>query len=170
MSARWLFVDAVVNKVYRLDEIYHFPTVIDGEMSKELNGLFDDLFETYTSFHRLKGVKTTNMGTLYELTYAVQMKPDADEKKFLDELRCRNGNLEINIATFAAFIGYLKIIQHSLERRIEHVFFGIIPIDDEIKYRLSFLKLCKELDIELWFVPCIGNRAVDERVTREKAR
>ncbi len=46
MSARWLFVDAVINKVYRLDEIYHFPTVIDGEMSRELNGLFDDLFAT----------------------------------------------------------------------------------------------------------------------------
>ena len=58
-------------------------------------GAFDDLFKTYTKGAKLERVKTTNMGTLYELTYTVQMKKDADEKKFLDELRCRNGNLKI---------------------------------------------------------------------------
>ncbi len=58
-------------------------------------GAFDDLFKTYTRGAKLERVKTTNMGTLYELTYTVQMKKDADEKKFLDELRCRNGNLKI---------------------------------------------------------------------------
>lgn len=62
------------------------------------SGAFDDLFKAYTKGARLERVKTTNMGTLYELTYAVQMKPDADEKKFLDELRCRNGNLRIIFA------------------------------------------------------------------------
>lgn len=59
------------------------------------SGAFDDLFKEYTKGARLEKVKTTNMGTLYELTYYVQMKKDADEKKFLDELRCRNGNLRI---------------------------------------------------------------------------
>jgi len=59
------------------------------------SGAFDDLFQEYTKGARLEKVKTTNMGTLYELTYTVQMKKDADEKKFLDELRCRNGNLRI---------------------------------------------------------------------------
>ena len=56
---------------------------------------FDDLFETYTKEVKLVKVKTTNMGTLYELTYDVQMKNGVDEKKFMDELRCRNGNLNI---------------------------------------------------------------------------
>ncbi len=58
-------------------------------------GAFDDLFKEYTKEAKLERVKTTNMGTLYELTYHVQMKADADEKKFLDEIRCRNGNLRI---------------------------------------------------------------------------
>ncbi len=40
-------------------------------------------------------VKTTNMGTMYELTYQVYMKKDADEKAFMDELRMRNGNFNI---------------------------------------------------------------------------
>jgi len=61
-------------------------------------GAFDDLFKEYTKGARLEKVKTTNMGTLYELTYSVQMKPDANEKKFMDELRCRNGNLRIILA------------------------------------------------------------------------
>lgn len=59
------------------------------------SGAFDDLFEEYTKGATLERVKTTNMGTLFELTYQVQLKPDADEKKFIDELRCRNGNLKI---------------------------------------------------------------------------
>ena len=59
------------------------------------SGAFDDLFKEYTKGATLEKVKTTNMGTLFELTYRIQMKPDADEKKFIDELRCRNGNLKI---------------------------------------------------------------------------
>lgn len=62
------------------------------------SGAFDDLFKEYTKGARLEKVKTSNMGTLYELTYSVQMKADADEKKFMDELRCRNGNLRIIMA------------------------------------------------------------------------
>ncbi|MDD5899958.1 MAG: DUF4956 domain-containing protein [Lachnospiraceae bacterium] len=58
-------------------------------------GAFDDLFRDYTREAKLECVKTTNMGTLFELTYQVQMKRDSDEKKFLDEIRCRNGNLKI---------------------------------------------------------------------------
>lgn len=63
------------------------------------SGAFDDLFKEYTKGARLQKVKTTNMGTLFELTYDVQMKADADEKKFLDEIRCRNGNLKIIFCT-----------------------------------------------------------------------
>ncbi len=59
------------------------------------SGAFDDIFKVYTKEAKLQRVKTTNMGTLFELTYDVWMKADADEKKFLDEIRCRNGNLRI---------------------------------------------------------------------------
>lgn len=63
------------------------------------SGAFDDLFKEYTKGAKLQKVKTTNMGTLFELTYDVQMRADADEKKFLDEIRCRNGNLKIIFCT-----------------------------------------------------------------------
>lgn len=58
-------------------------------------GAFDDLFEEYTDGVILERVKTTNLGTLYELTYSVELKPGINEKLFLDSLRCRNGNLNI---------------------------------------------------------------------------
>ena len=58
-------------------------------------GAFEDLFSEYTNAVSLERVKTTNMGTLFELTYKVTMKKDADEKQFIDSIRCRNGNLNI---------------------------------------------------------------------------
>lgn len=61
----------------------------------DYDGLFDDLFEHYTSSHSLEKVKTTNMGTLYELRYRITLKEEPVPKAFLDELRCRNGNLNI---------------------------------------------------------------------------
>ena len=57
--------------------------------------LFDDLFEKYTLSHELVRVKTTNMGTLYELCYEVRLKGAGISKAFLDEIRCRNGNLTV---------------------------------------------------------------------------
>lgn len=61
----------------------------------DYDGLFDDLFETYTRSARLERVRTTNMGTLYELDYRIVLKGDRVPKAFLDALRCRNGNLNI---------------------------------------------------------------------------
>ena len=57
--------------------------------------LFDDLFEKYTLSHELVRVKTSNMGTLYELCYEVRLKEAGISKAFLDEIRCRNGNLTV---------------------------------------------------------------------------
>lgn len=61
----------------------------------DYDGLFDDLFERYTTAHTLGKVKTTNMGTLYELRYRITLRQEPVPKVFLDELRCRNGNLNI---------------------------------------------------------------------------
>ncbi|MEG1931768.1 MAG: DUF4956 domain-containing protein [Pygmaiobacter sp.] len=58
-------------------------------------GIFDDLFLAYTKYARLERVKTTNMGTMYELSYHLEMCSTEQEKNFIDELRCRNGNLSI---------------------------------------------------------------------------
>ena len=61
----------------------------------DYDGLFDDLFERDTTAHTLEKVKTTNMGTLYELRYRITLRQEPVPKVFLDELRCRNGNLNI---------------------------------------------------------------------------
>ena len=60
-------------------------------------GAFDDLFEKYTSKNELLSVKSANMGSLYKLTYRIEMKNEGDVREFIDELRIRNGNLEISI-------------------------------------------------------------------------
>lgn len=59
---------------------------------------FDDLFEKYTKSCRLVKTKTTNMGSLYKLQYSMEMKDASQQQEFIDELRCRNGNLEIAIS------------------------------------------------------------------------
>lgn len=59
------------------------------------NNAFEDLFNEYTSNIKLDKIRTTNLGTLYELTYHITMKPNVDEKEFIDSIRCRNGNLNI---------------------------------------------------------------------------
>ena len=68
----------------------------------DYEGLFDDLFEQYTSSHTLERVRTSNMGTLYELTYRVTLPGETVPKAFLDDLRCRNGNLNITCGREAA--------------------------------------------------------------------
>lgn len=60
--------------------------------------VFDDLFEMYTSAYDLIRVKTTNMGSMFRLTYQVTLKDAAKEKEMIDKLRCRNGNLEITVS------------------------------------------------------------------------
>ena len=61
----------------------------------DYGGLFDDLFTRYTRRAELERVRTTNMGTLYELCYRITLRDGHTVKAFLDELRTRNGNLNI---------------------------------------------------------------------------
>ena len=57
--------------------------------------VFTDIFEKYLVKYDVKNVKTSNMGTLFTISYWVQPKDDCDTKVFIDELRTRNGNLNI---------------------------------------------------------------------------
>lgn len=66
----------------------------------DYQGIFDDLFSKYLSFFELYRVKTTNMGSLYELRYRVTLKDEKQSKQLLDDLRCRNGNLNIAYGRF----------------------------------------------------------------------
>ncbi len=63
--------------------------------SLDYTGIFDDLFDLYTTRNELIRVKTANMGSLYKLEYRIRLKNADKEKALIDDLRCRNGNLEI---------------------------------------------------------------------------
>lgn len=73
----------------------------------DYTGVFDDLFSEYTSNCDLLSVKTSNMGSLFKLTYDLVLSNAAQEKDFIDELRCRNGNLEIVMAKQSSVAGEL---------------------------------------------------------------
>lgn len=64
----------------------------------DYTGVFDDILHQYASEYELVQVKTTHMGSLFRLTYHMTLRAANQEKQFLDELRCRNGNLEISVS------------------------------------------------------------------------
>lgn len=59
--------------------------------------VFDDLLKTYTERYDLIKVKSVNMGSMFRVSYNITLKDTVQEKQLIDELRCRNGNLEIYI-------------------------------------------------------------------------
>lgn len=65
----------------------------------DYSGIFDDIFSDFTVSHELARVKSTNMGSMFKLTYNVVLKDATREKEMIDKLRCRNGNLEITVST-----------------------------------------------------------------------
>ncbi len=61
-------------------------------------GVFEDIFPEYASSWELTQVRTTNMGSLFRLTYDLTLRAPGREKELIDKLRCRNGNLEISLS------------------------------------------------------------------------
>ncbi len=98
----------IIGALMILFEKVGIPGTSSSELKKELkitvpedldySGAFDDLFTKYTTSAKLVKVKTTNLGSLNKLTYEITLNNAGSEKRFIDELRCRNGNLEIQIS------------------------------------------------------------------------
>lgn len=63
--------------------------------SLDYTQVFDEVFHSYAASWKLQQVKTTNMGSLFKLEYRIILKNQDVEKEMIDELRCRNGNLEV---------------------------------------------------------------------------
>lgn len=78
-------------------DVYKVLTVTMPE-DLDYTAVFDDIFERYTRSHELIRVKTTNMGSLFRLTYHITLSNPAREKEMIDAIRCRNGNLEIAVS------------------------------------------------------------------------
>ncbi len=64
-------------------------------------GAFDEILTKYTKKYKLVQIKTTDLGSLFELNYSIIMDNDKTEQEFINELRCRNGNLNIVLAVSA---------------------------------------------------------------------
>jgi len=64
----------------------------------DYTNVFEEVLSEYTNSCELIRVKTTNMGSLFRLTYNITLKDALKEKEMIDKLRCRNGNLEISIS------------------------------------------------------------------------
>ena len=64
----------------------------------DFDGVFDEILDKYCTYYELVLVKTTNMGSLYRLNYEIGLRDVSRTRNLIDELRCRNGNLEVQIA------------------------------------------------------------------------
>ncbi len=78
----------------------HMTLKITIPENLDYQGVFNPVLSKYTRFYKLRRVKTTNFGTLFELIYSVDVSEDIDQKKFIDELRALNGNMTINLVFF----------------------------------------------------------------------
>lgn len=81
-------------------KINHMTLKITIPENLDYKGTFDGVLKKYTSYYKLRRVKTSNFGTLFELIYSVDVYEDMNTKKFIDELRALNGNLNINLVFF----------------------------------------------------------------------
>lgn len=78
-------------------EIYKTLSITISE-DLDYTEVFDEILKEYTSSFELIRVKTTNMGSMFRLTYNLVLRDAAREKEMIDKLRCRNGNLEITVS------------------------------------------------------------------------
>lgn len=77
----------------------HYKTInITIPEDLDYTEVFDDIFEEYAASHELIRVKTTNMGSMFRLTYDLKLRDVTKEKEMIDKIRCRNGNLEITVS------------------------------------------------------------------------
>ena len=72
--------------------------------SLDYTGVFDDILNTYCREYELSQVKTVNMGSMFRLTYDIILRDEKKEKEFIDEIRKRNGNLEITVSKQATAV------------------------------------------------------------------
>lgn len=85
----------VISRCLKLSEDQILKITIPEDMN--YNGVFDDIFEKYLSKAELQNVRTSNMGTLFTIDYSIHLKDPTKAKEMIDELRTRNGNLNIAI-------------------------------------------------------------------------
>jgi len=98
-----LCIIMILTEKFKFFEKKQVQKVLKITIPENLNyqGAFDEIFKKYTKKYSLTKIKTTDLGSLFELNYNVIMLHDEDEQEFINELRCRNGNLNIILAVSA---------------------------------------------------------------------
>ena len=96
MCAMFLIYNAVAGNVK--SEAVNKTIKITIPEDLDYTGVFDDIFAEYTKKNELIKVKTTNMGSMFRLTYNVTLRDVSKEKEMIDRIRERNGNLEIMVS------------------------------------------------------------------------
>ena len=84
-------------KIFEIDESIKQLKIVVPE-NLDYTTMFDDVFNEFVKNYKLEKVKTTNMGSLFELNYRITLKKGINEKEFLDKLRIKNGNLKIMLS------------------------------------------------------------------------
>lgn len=87
----------VVLSLVKINSESDMQLIITVPENLNFTGAFDEVFAKYTTSNTLLSVKTANMGSLFKLTYRIKMKNVAELREFIDDLRVRNGNLEVNV-------------------------------------------------------------------------
>lgn len=103
VSVLYNHIDFGSKKQYALYKTLHITIPEDLDYTN----VFKEIFSEYTSDFEVIQVKTTNMGSLFRITYNITLKNAGKEKEFIDKLRCRNGNLEITVSKQETVIGEL---------------------------------------------------------------
>lgn len=98
-----LCIIMILAEKFKFFEKKQVQKVLKITIPENLNyqGAFDEILKKYTKKYSLTRIKTTDLGSLFELNYNVIMLHDEDEQEFINELRCRNGNLNIILAVSA---------------------------------------------------------------------
>ena len=108
MAFAYALLSTVIGLAFRARDRHAFKDLrITIPESLDYHDVFDDIFRAYLDKSRLVRVKTTNMGSLYELQYEILEKDEDREKDMIDELRVRNGNLNIVCGRVSAANGAL---------------------------------------------------------------
>ena len=90
-----LLIGLVMKAVNFGDDKGHCKLKITVPESLNYEGIFDEVLNKYSKGYKLISVKTVNLGSLFRIEYDINMKDTASIKPMIDELREKNGNLEI---------------------------------------------------------------------------
>ena len=91
----------VIFKAVRIGRVKDESKALLITVPEDLNydEIFNDILKKYTTSYDMVSVKTSNLGSLFKVKYIIDMKKNVSTKAMIDELRVRNGNLEIRIST-----------------------------------------------------------------------